>query len=210
MSIAFDAALRARLAGNIARFARQPIADGLHRAAAVAIVVVEGDRPGEAAILLTRRPDHLRRHARQFALPGGRLDAGETIQAAALRELHEELGLALGPADVIGVLDDYPTRSGFRITPVVAWAAHSHALVPDANEVAKVFRIPLTDLESEQIPHLEATEGGGAPVLSTPLASLGHRVYAPTAALLYQFREVALRGADTRVAHFDQPRFAWS
>jgi 8-oxo-dGTP pyrophosphatase MutT (NUDIX family) len=164
---------------------------------------------GEACILLTRRPSTLRRHAGQFALPGGRLDAGETAAQAALRELAEELRLDL-PADaLIGALDDYPTRSGFAITPFVAWGGPAHRIDPDPGEVARVHRIPFTDLDSEMIPHLDAGEPGQPPVLSAPLATLGHHVYAPTAAILYQFREVAMHGRPTRVAHFDQPRFAW-
>ena len=74
-------------------------------------------------MLLTRRAAGLRAHRGQWALPGGRCDEGETPVEAALRELHEELGLELGPDDVLGLLDDYPTRSGYLITPVVVWAA---------------------------------------------------------------------------------------
>ena len=206
----FDARLKQHIAGNLARFERRRIDDPAMRRAAVALVVVRGDKPDDAALLLTKRPENLRRHGGQFALPGGRLDEGETETAAALRELDEELGLLLRPDAVIGYLDDYPTRSGFRITPVVVWADESTELRPDPEEVARVFSIPFADLESPEIPYLEASTASDHPVLSAPLASLGHRVYAPTAALLYQFREVALRGASTRVAHFDQPRFAWS
>lgn len=209
MSLAFGAALRARVAGHLAAFARRPIADPGMRQAAVAIVIVRGEAPGEAAVLLTRRPATLRRHGGQFALPGGRLDPGESESEAALRELDEELGLLLPPAAILGLLDDYATRSGFRITPVVVWADESAELRPDPVEVARVFSIPLSDLDGPDIPHLESTSAGAEPVLSVPLRSLGHRIYAPTAAMLYQFREVALRGQATRVAHFDQPRFAW-
>lgn len=210
MAIQFDAALKTRLAANLARFERRPIADSGKRAAAVAIVVVADPDRQHAAVLLTRRPDNLRRHGGQFALPGGRLDPGETEVQAALRELEEELGLTLGADAVIGLLDDFATRSGFRITPVVAWADPGHELRPNPEEVFKVFHIPLTDLESPEIPYLETSTAGSEPVMSAPLKTLGHRVYAPTAAMLYQFREVCLRGSHTRVAHFDQPKFAWS
>jgi 8-oxo-dGTP pyrophosphatase MutT (NUDIX family) len=209
MTIRFDGDLRARIAANLSGFERRPIGDPKMRAAAVAIVVVHDAVRDAAAVLLTRRPDNLRRHGGQFALPGGRLDPGETPVDAALRELDEELGLALRPDEVIGQLDDFGTRSGFRITPVVAWAEGAEELKPDPVEVFKVFHVPLTDLESPEIPYLEQTTDGEHPVMSATLKSLGHRVYAPTAAMLYQFREVALRGLATRVAHFDQPRFAW-
>ena len=82
-------------------------------------------------------------------------------------------------------------------------------MVPDAVEVARVFQVPFTELDSPKIPHLEMTPESEPPVLSAPLPTLGHHLFAPTAAILYQFREVALRGEPTRVAHYDQPAFAW-
>src|SRR5882724_10392245 len=121
MALAFDAALRVRTQARLATFAHQAHAPAERRPAAVAIVLVPDD-DGRACFLLTRRAATLRAHARQWALPGGRLDAGESPEAAALRELREEVGLALEPASVLGLLDDYGTRSGFIITPVVAWA----------------------------------------------------------------------------------------
>jgi 8-oxo-dGTP pyrophosphatase MutT (NUDIX family) len=77
---------------------------------------------GGAAVILTRRATAMRAHPGQWALPGGRLEPGESPLDGALRELHEELRLELAAEDVIGVLDDYPTRSGYVITPVVLWA----------------------------------------------------------------------------------------
>lgn len=203
----FDDELRARIGQRLAGFERRAIDDAALRRAAVAIVVIDGGA-GEAVLLLTTRPEGLKRHGGQYALPGGRLDEGETAEAAALRELEEELGLALGAERIIGMLDDYPTRSGFCITPVVAWGGGTVEIRPDPQEVDRVYRIPLADLLSPDIPHLEPGPDD-QPVLSAPLATLGHRVFAPTAAMLYQFREVALLGRDTRVAHYDQPAFAW-
>ena len=126
-----------------------------------------------------------------------------------MRELHEELGVDLGPAQVIGVLDDYATRSGFRITPIVMWGGACETLSPDPGEVEAAFRIPLSDINAEAVPRLIPSEEGEHPVLCAHIDTLGHTVYAPTAAIFYQFREVALRGLSTRVAHFDQPAFAW-
>jgi 8-oxo-dGTP pyrophosphatase MutT (NUDIX family) len=214
MSFPFGDALRERIARHLADFPRQVIADpGLRRAAVVLVLARTGGQAGaladDACILLTKRPETLRRHAGQFALPGGRLDEGETAEAAALRELHEELRLELDATAILGTLDDYPTRSGFAITPIVAWGGAAEDLIPDPVEVARIHRIPCTDLDSPAIPYLEPQGEGAPPVMSAPLATLGHRVYAPTAAMLYQFREVALHGRSTRVAHFDQPRFAW-
>ncbi len=220
MDFTFGNALRARIAGALAGFEHRGIEDPeLRRAAVVIVVAGTGgsatgetgtDSAGEASILLTRRPKTLRRHSGQYALPGGRLEPGEGSLEAGLRELQEELGLTLAESEVLGLLDDFPTRSGFCITPVVAWGGPAaDALEPDPGEVAKVFRIPLAELNAPEIPHLDPVPGSEHPVLSAPLPTLGHHLYAPTAALLYQFREVALRGAATRVAHYDQPAFAW-
>jgi 8-oxo-dGTP pyrophosphatase MutT (NUDIX family) len=206
---AINDGLCGKIAERLGGFARRAIvAPGL-KAAAVVIVVTS--RPGDdtAAILVTLRSRRLGRHGGQFALPGGRVDAGETDIAAALRELDEELGVKLDTHQVLGRLDDYGTRSGYRITPVVAWAGPGLYLKPDPGEVEESYHIPLAELDSPAIPFFEAGPEPGRPVLYSRLPSLGHAMYAPTAAILYQFREVALRGLDTRVAHYDQPAFAW-
>jgi len=122
-------------------------APGLKRAAVAVALVAAGDASGATALLLTRRAADLRAHGSQWALPGGRCDAGETPAEAALRELHEEVGLGLAPDAVLGLLDDYPTRSGYLITPVVVWAATNAALSPNPAEVASVHRIALSDIE---------------------------------------------------------------
>lgn len=205
--LSFNTDLRTRIEGNLSAFEPRAIADESLRHAAVAIVIVEGGEK-QAALLLTTRPAGLRRHGGQYALPGGRLEEGETVHAAALRELEEELGLALGEERIMGDLDDYPTRSGFRITPVVVWGGDAGGIQPDRQEVDQVYHIPLADLLSPDIPLLEPGPGDH-PILSVPLATLGHQVFAPTAAMLYQFREVALLGRATRVSHYDQPAFAW-
>ncbi len=209
MSYKFGPELRARLSANLEAFEHRPLAREGLRSAAVSVVITELEHRDQACILLTRRPQSLRRHAGQFALPGGRVDDGETPAAAALRELHEELGIELGPEAVVGQLDDYPTRSGFAITPFVVWAGARVEIHPDPAEVARVFHIPFADLDSTKIPHLEPQADHVHPVLSAPIATIGNRVFAPTAAMIYQFREVAMNGRATRVAHFDQPAFAW-
>ena len=151
----------------------------------------------------------MRQHPGQFALPGGKVDAGESIEYAALRELQEELGLAVDDNDILGVLDDYPTRSGFCITPVVVWLGQHTTITPNPEEVAEVFHVPLEELYREDLVNLNPGEAPGRPVLSINLTTIGHEVYAPTAAIIYQFYEAAIKGNNTRVAFYDEPRFAW-
>ena len=202
----FDEALRARIRANLGRFERQPIAPDGRRPAAVAVVLLADDE-GRACFLLTRRTATLRAHARQWALPGGRIDAGETPEGAALRELSEEVGLALEPSSVLGLLDDYGTRSGFIITPVVAWAGERVELVPNPAEVAHVYRVPLAELDKPDVPRLISIPESDRPVIQVPVMS--SLIHAPTAAVIYQVREVVVRGRSTRVAHFEQPTWAW-
>lgn len=205
----FDEKLRNRMARHLGEFDRYEIEDPSLRQAGVALVVAPIGNSGEACLLLTRRSAKMRRHAGQYALPGGRLDDGETFAEAALRELSEELGLTYDAHSIIGTLDDYPTESGFRIRPFVVWGGDLAEMKPDPVEVAVVFQIPLGDLDNPAIPELTPGNDPQRPVLGTPLAVTGHTVHAPTAALIYQFREVAMHGRPTRVAHFGQPQFAW-
>ena len=203
-----DDSLRERMLANLSGFERRTHAgEGLTRAAVTLLLV--GGEAEEACFVLTRRASGLRDHAGQWALPGGRLDAGESPAQGALRETDEEVGLALGPEHVIGLLDDYPTRSGFVITPVVVWAGAHSQLVPDPNEVAAVYRVPMADLDAPEVPRLRTIPESDRPVISVRIATLDANIHAPTAAVLYQLREVALRGLSTRVDHYEQPVFAW-
>jgi len=202
-----DDALRERIRANLEAFERIELAREGRRAAAVAVTLVNADEGDEPAFLITRRARTLRNHGGQWALPGGRLDPGETAVDAACRELHEELGVECGPGDVLGLLDDYATRSGFVITPVVVFAGEIDALAPDPSEVAAAYRVPVEVLEGREVPHLRRIPESDRPVISIPM--LGTHIHAPTAAILFQLREVALWGRDTRVGHFEQPVFAW-
>lgn len=208
MTRSFDDTTRRNIAGLCAAFARSQALDAAPelKRAAVAIVLTAADETGEAAFLLTRRASGLRAHRAQWALPGGRCDAGETVVQSALRELREELGMELGPDEVLGLLDDYPTRSGYLITPIVVWAAGGGVIVPNPQEVASVHRIALAAIEREDAFDFIAIPESARRVIRFHWED--RLIHAPTAAMIYQLREV-LAGRDTRVADLEQPVFAW-
>ncbi len=202
----FDDALLERARANLAAFERRAAALDGRKAAAVALVLLP-DAEGRGCFLLTKRAPTLRAHTGQWALPGGRMDAGETPEVAALRELDEELGLKLGGDKLLGLLDDYPTRSGFVITPVVFWAEDPGALSPNPAEVARVHLVPLEALDAPDVPRFISIPESDRPVIQVPL--LGSLIHAPTAAVIYQMREVVSHGRPTRVDHLEQPVWAW-
>ncbi len=205
-SILFDNALLTRARANLAAFERRAISPAGRTPAAVALVLLPDDQ-GRACFLLTRRAATLRAHAQQFALPGGRIDAGESPERAALRELAEEVGLYADESAALGCLDDYATRSGFIITPVVLWGGPGVELRANPAEVETAYRVPLADLEEPGVPTVSRIPGSHRPLIQLPLLSTV--IFAPTAAILYQMREVLLHGSPTRVDHFEQPSWAW-
>ena len=215
----FDPALHTLIATHLRQFAVESAAPAGHRQAAVALAVVhEGTGaalPGlpspvqwstRAALVLTRRHAALGSHAGQWALPGGRIDAGETAEQAALRELAEEVGLSLAPDAILGRLDDFVTHSGYAITPVVVWAGPAPDLRPNPGEVESIHRIPVREFMRADAPWLDPIHDSVHPVLRMPVGDSW--IAAPTAAILYQFRELCIGGRPTRVAHFEQPLFA--
>jgi 8-oxo-dGTP pyrophosphatase MutT (NUDIX family) len=116
---------------------------GERRPAAVLLGLVA--RPNEPHVILTQRTAHLRDHAGQISLPGGRLEPSDSGPAdAALREAFEEIGLAPAKVELLGGLRHYDTITGFRIHPVVGWIEPPVALTPDPYEVAEVFELPLS------------------------------------------------------------------
>jgi len=208
MAMPFDDATRRKIESCCAEFVRleqaAPTAPLKH--AAVAIALVPDEETGATALLLTLRAASLRSHAAQWALPGGRCDAGETPTEGALRELDEELGLRVAADAVLGLLDDYPTRSGYLITPVIVWAANGRTLRPNPDEVASAHRISLDVIMAE-----DAFDFTAIPQSTRRVIRFHARegmIHAPTAALIYQFREV-LAGRHTRVNELEQPVFAW-
>ena len=202
----FDEALLTRARRNLAAFERRALDVDGRKSAAVALVLLP-DEEGRGCFLLTKRAPTLRAHTGQWALPGGRIDAGESPVAAARRELHEELGLDLDPTAVLGVLDDYPTRSGYVITPFVLWGGADPKLSPDPGEVRSVHRISFRELCRPDSPRFVSIPESDRPVVQIPVG--GDLIHAPTGAVLLQFRRVAIEGVAERVAGYEQPVFAW-
>jgi 8-oxo-dGTP pyrophosphatase MutT (NUDIX family) len=206
---AFNDAFRRDVADRCAAFPRLVASEaaGSLKRSAVAITLLETqDGSGMAGFLLTRRAKGLRAHSGQWALPGGRCDQAETLVEAVLRELDEEVGLRLGEGAVLGLLDDYPTRSGYCITPVVLWAGDNPQLRPNAREVASLHRIALSEIMQPDAVDFVAIPESDKKVIRIRVD--GSLIHAPTGAMLYQFREL-LTGRTTRVADLDQPVFAW-
>ena len=206
MSHIFNAGLRETLSKHLAQLAPWTPPQAPLKQAAVAITVVPHE--DTAGFLLTRRAPRLNAHAGQWALPGGRIDEGETIIEAGLRELREEINLAAQASDVLGTLDPYPTRSGYMITPIVVWMENLEDMKPNPGEVASIHPFALSELERPDSPVFLTIPESERPVIRLLLGEDGH-VHAPTAALLYQFAEVGLRGRTTRVHDLEQPVWAW-
>ncbi|QEM44696.1 NUDIX hydrolase [Mycolicibacterium grossiae] len=237
MTITYDAALRDRIRTHLAGHRRRVVTDDTKRHAAVAVVLVDSElgedrvdpapvddwiagRPmepgldgrmvgvsGGAAFLLCRRTSRLSTHSAQWALPGGRQDPGETLIETALRELHEEVGVALPESSVLGLLDDYATRSGYVITPVVVWGGGRLAPQPSPAEVVAVYRVGLHQLLREDSPRFIEIPESPRPVVQIPLGN--DLIHAPTGAVLLQLRWLGLEGRSDPVDELEQPVFAW-
>jgi 8-oxo-dGTP pyrophosphatase MutT (NUDIX family) len=162
---------------------------------------------GGPAVLLTRRSAGMRAHRGQWALPGGRVDEGEDPVAAVLRELREELALELDGSAVLGVLDDYATRSGYVITPLVLWGGADPSMMPNPDEVRSVHRVSFRELQRPDSPRFVTIPESPRPVVQVPVG--GDLIHAPTGAVLLQFRRVVLEGVLERVVDYEQPVFAW-
>jgi 8-oxo-dGTP pyrophosphatase MutT (NUDIX family) len=237
VTITYDEELRDQIRARLAGHERRAVTDPTKRHAAVALVLVDSDvgddrvdpapvddwidgQPieagldgrmvdvsGGAAFLLCRRASRLTSHAAQWALPGGRVDQGETAIDAALRELDEEVGVGLSDSNVLGLLDDYPTRSGYVITPVVIWGGGRLDPRPAPDEVVAVYRVGLHQLQRDDSPRFITIPESPRPVVQIPLGN--DLIHAPTGAVLLQLRWLCLEGRHDPVDELEQPVFAW-
>jgi 8-oxo-dGTP pyrophosphatase MutT (NUDIX family) len=189
--------IRDQIAENLRAFERVESASTLTPAAVAIVLLLEAGIP---SVPIFQRPLDMSRHAGQMALPGGKVHPGEGVVECAMREVHEELGLVTDSSDVLGLLDDFDTRSGFTITPVVIWSgADAREVQPSRSEVLRLFVIGVPELRET------AASAGTSHEFSMRFQHV--EVFAPTAAILYQFSEVALDGRSCRVADFYQPPF---
>jgi 8-oxo-dGTP pyrophosphatase MutT (NUDIX family) len=193
--------LRDKIAANLAAFPRIAIDLGDLRPAAVAILLSPLD--GELTYVLTRRALTMRRGAGNYALPGGNFEPGEDAVAAAIRESAEELGVGVDKIVPLGLLDDFITLGGHRVTPVVLWSPDALTLNPDPTEVQDAWLNPVAELDHPESPRREDHPDGGEQIAR--MFARGQWINPPTAAFLYQFREVALHGRATRVSMIGQP-----
>jgi len=159
-------------------------ADLEHAAAAVLVPIV--NRAGTLSILLTRRTDHLAKHAGQVSFPGGRAEAQDTDAiATALRETLEEVGIGPALLQPFGYLDCLQTVSGFCVTPVVAWLDPGYCARPDPQEVAEVFEVPLELFLQPQNLRRLRIEYRGRPREILEFAHDGPRIWGATATMLF-------------------------
>ncbi|MBF0249915.1 MAG: CoA pyrophosphatase [Alphaproteobacteria bacterium] len=157
--------------------------DGALRPAAVLVGVVARD--GGPTVLLTRRTDHLEHHPGQISFPGGHAeDGGGGAEATALREAREEIGLDGERARVLGRLSPYVTRTGFRVTPVVAALTPPLELTPDPHEVAEIFEVPLDHLMDPANHRLGTRRAGGAERTFYAIAYRDYDIWGATAGMI--------------------------
>ena len=204
--LSFRANLRQRVQNNLDSHPQINGEDQSLRKASVGIIIVESQE-GKAGFILTRRSKGLRNHSYQYALPGGRIDPGETREETVLREVREEIGISVSSNEILGCLDEYETRSGFSITPVVLWVEDLTTMVPEPNEVDEILIIDLEELFRNDSPRWVDIDESEKQVLQFPIKN--RLIHAPTAALLYQFKEVGIAGNLLRTDHVEEPIWAW-
>lgn len=153
----------------------------LRLAAVLVPIIVHETGP---TVLLTRRADHLNSHSGQVAFPGGKLEPGETLVEAALREAEEEVGLDRSFVDVAGFLDPYETGTGFRILPVISFVRPGFSLTADPGEVAEMFEVPLAFLLDEDNHERHSVFWRGKRRAYYAMPYEGHYIWGATAGMI--------------------------
>ena len=164
---------------------------GTLKAAGVLVPIVE--RPAGLSVLLTQRSAELKHHAGQVSFPGGRMEEHDaTVEAAALRETTEEIGIAAEHISVLGYLQTMPTLTGYAVTPVVGIVSADADLRPDPTEVEYVFEVPLSYLlDADNDVHTERVANG----LRIPLVEFhwqDERIWGATAFMILELRKILL------------------
>ena len=160
------------------------------RITAAAVLVPLVARQEGVTVLLTRRTEHLHRHAGQISFPGGRIETSDTSpEAAALRETEEEIGLGRRHIELLGRLDLYRTRTGFEVTPVVGWVTPPFELAPDRFEVAEVFEVPLDFVVDRRNHERHSREWQGITRHFYVLPYGGYYIWGATAGMLVNLAE---------------------
>jgi len=155
-----------------------------------AVLVPLFERDGVPYILFTRRPAHLRNHANQFSFPGGRRDAEDaTPLHTALRETEEELGIERSRVRVLGMLDEIPTITSFRIQPFVGIIPGDGQYRPSAEEVAFILEVPLAGLMDPSIRRTEQRSWQGVEYDMYFYTYDSHVIWGATARILYNLLE---------------------
>ena len=160
----------------------------LREAAVVVPLTMQEDRP---VLVFTRRPDSLRRHAGQISFPGGVRDPGDSTPLhAALRELEEEVGVPRERVDVLGMLDEIPTLTEFRVVPFVGVLSAGTVLAPDPEEIAEVIEVPVTALLEPGRQRVERRVVRGAERDIYFFEHAGHTIWGATARIVRNLLDV--------------------